>query len=142
MQWKPIDKAACGTVQTCRNILVILSNFRGKYSEPIPDDNNCVSYHLSLVVLRVEELQHQLDVTLKVHDRAHAVVVHASEQHQLVVVPEHVKCSTDTAKDHQVRTKIFLPHSRYVPTYGSTQTGLSNKVWPKVRSLEFELFHK
>ena len=36
---------------------------------------------------------------------------------------------TITAKHHQVRTKLFSPHSRYVPTYGSSQSGLCNKVW-------------
>ena len=37
--------------------------------------------------------------------------------------------------------KIFSPDSRCVPTYGSSQTGLCNKVWPKVRNVKFELFH-
>ena len=36
------------------------------------------------------------------------------------------------AKHQQVKTKIFSPHSRCVPTYGLPQTGLWNKVWAKV----------
>ena len=46
-----------------------------------------------------------------------------------------------TAKHQQVKTKIFLSHSRCVPTYGLPQTGLCNKVWVKVRSAKFDLFH-
>ena len=45
--------------------------------------------------------------------------------------------SSNTAKLHQVRTKIFSPDPRYVPAYGSPQTGLCNKVWPKVRSVKY-----
>ena len=47
----------------------------------------------------------------------------------------------NTAKHHQVRTKIFSPHSRYVPTYGSSQTGLCNKVRPKERSVKYSKLH-
>ena len=47
----------------------------------------------------------------------------------------------NTAKHHQVRTKIFSPDSRCVPTYGSSQAGLCNKVWPKVRSVKYSKLH-
>ena len=46
-----------------------------------------------------------------------------------------------TVKPHQVKTEVFSPHSRHVPTYGFSPTGLCNKFWAKVRSVDFELFH-
>ena len=33
--------------------------------------------------------------------------------------------------------QIFSPDSRCVLTYGSSQTGLCNKVWPEVRSVKY-----
>ena len=47
--------------------------------------------------------------------------------------------ATHTEKHHQVKTKIFSPHSWCVPTYGLSHTGLCNKVCAKVRKVEFEL---
>ena len=53
-----------------------------------------------------------------------------------------VKCrSTSTAKHRQVKTETFSPHSRYVPTYGLSQTGLCNEVRPKIRSIQYRKLH-
>ena len=46
-----------------------------------------------------------------------------------------------TAKHHQVRTKIFSSDWRWVPTYGSSQTGLCSKVCSKVRSIKYSKLH-
>ena len=46
-----------------------------------------------------------------------------------------------TAKHRQGRTKIFSPHSRYVPTYESSQTRISNAVWSEVRSVKYSKLH-
>ena len=59
---------------------------------------------------------------------------------QVRACDSHVRF-TSTAKHHQVRTKIFSPPSRCVPTYGSSQTGLCNKVRPKVRSVRYSTLH-
>ena len=59
----------------------------------------------------------------------------------LMVVNLRVSRKTVRSRYTQ-QTKIFSSHSRCLPTYGSSQTGLCNKVWPKIRNVEFELFHK
>ena len=83
---------------------------------------------------------HHADLGINFFDTADVYSVGASEEvlgralrdfakREEVVIATKVR-ATSTAKHRQVNTKIVLPHSRCIPTYGLSQTGLCiSYVW-------------